>query len=152
MCGSTRFFSNAPGGEDISAPDQQRCVRIFRRPDGLFSFDEATRVTSTQCWAPLPPYSTFCDTTEAAEREARYDPLVVVVQNQMIPYTHTAYPENRTSPAIPSANYKRDFVWPARGRTPKRTTAQVLWISVRRFVRPSSKPLIQARASRLSFS
>jgi hypothetical protein len=37
-------------------------------------------------------------------------------------------------------------------RTPARAMVQLLWISVRRFVRPSSKPLIQARASRLSFS
>ena len=54
--------------------DQQRCVRIFRREDGLFSFDEATRMTAPNgetCWATLPPYSTFCDSAEAAEREAR---------------------------------------------------------------------------------
>jgi hypothetical protein len=54
--------------------DQRRRVRIYRREDGLFSFDEATRVTfpnGDQHWAPLPPYSTFCDTAETAERAAR---------------------------------------------------------------------------------
>jgi len=54
--------------------DQRRRVRIFRREDGLFSFDEATRVNfpnGDRRWAPLLPYSTFCDTAEAAEREAR---------------------------------------------------------------------------------
>jgi hypothetical protein len=55
-------------------PDQLRRVRIYRREDGAFSFDEATFVIAPngeQRWAPLPAYPTFCDTAETAEREAR---------------------------------------------------------------------------------
>ena len=53
--------------------DQQRCVRIYQRDDGLFSFDEARRVrgwSGEPCWAALPSYASFCDTAETAEREA----------------------------------------------------------------------------------
>jgi hypothetical protein len=54
--------------------DQRRRVRIFQRNDGLFSFEEACRVTGWNGeprWALLPPCSSFCDSAEAAEREAR---------------------------------------------------------------------------------
>jgi hypothetical protein len=53
-------------------PDQQRRVRIYQRDDGLFSFDESVRISSSDegAWGPLAPYASFCDTAEAAEREA----------------------------------------------------------------------------------
>ena len=54
-------------------PDQKRRVRIYRRDDGLFSFDEAYQAkdwNGEPCWIALPPYSSFCDTAESAEREA----------------------------------------------------------------------------------
>ncbi len=48
-------------------------VQIFQRKDGLFSFDEAYLAdwNGAPRWIPLPPYASFCDSADTAEREAR---------------------------------------------------------------------------------
>jgi hypothetical protein len=54
--------------------DGLRRARIFQRDDGLFSFDEAflgRDWNGEPRWVALPSYSSFCETAEIAEREAR---------------------------------------------------------------------------------
>jgi hypothetical protein len=54
--------------------DQERRAHVYQRDDGLFSFVEEYIVKDWPRgprWVPLPPYSSFCDTAETAEREAR---------------------------------------------------------------------------------
>jgi hypothetical protein len=53
--------------------DGKRRVVIIQREEGLFGFREEQFITSPagERWGRLAPYSTICDTAEAAEREAR---------------------------------------------------------------------------------
>ena len=57
--------------------DQRQRVHIYQRDDGLFSFDEEWLVSfdeefwpNDSGWVQLHTYSTLCETTDMAEREA----------------------------------------------------------------------------------
>jgi len=64
------------------ASQTQRAI-VFRRDDGSFSFEGQRFAEVEDCWIPHGIYSeSFCDTLEAAEREAR----------NRIPWLRTALP------------------------------------------------------------